>query len=261
MRKCWKRWRGDNREVINLDLEIPSDFNDRIKYSHGIREKLMDAVEKCDQDTANQLCEMTIHIFCHADMGILIRAEERLRSIKNIILSFNTLFSYSAEKGGMNPITCHYKAEKYAIMIERASQEEQVWDFYRDYCAEYSDPSFRMPSNMESTVSQRAMDHIQKNFTNNLSIADIARELHLNSSYLMRRFKKETGNTIQQVITERRINEACRLLANSNLNMTEISLMVGFNSSSYFSLIFRQVIGLTPKEYRKHLRSHYIDKK
>ena len=39
MRKCWKRWRGDNREVINPDLEIPSDFNDRIKHSHGIREK------------------------------------------------------------------------------------------------------------------------------------------------------------------------------------------------------------------------------
>ena len=39
MRKCWKHWRGDNREVINPDLEIPSDFNDRIKHSHGIREK------------------------------------------------------------------------------------------------------------------------------------------------------------------------------------------------------------------------------
>lgn len=241
--------------------EVPQDFNEKIRFAHRVREEMMRAVEKGDQEQAGRLCEVIKYLLKQTDLGILTRAEGRLRSLKNIILSYNTLFSYSAEKGGMNSVTGHYKAERYAIMIERASDEEQVWRIYRDYCDEYADAAIRVGTGEGGTISQQTMDYIRWNFTNNLSIADLARELHLSQSYLMRRFKKETGRTIQQVITDRRINEACRLLANSNLNMTEISLMVGFNSSSYFSMIFRQMLGLTPKEYRNHVKGHYINKK
>lgn len=241
------------------DFETMS-LNEKITYSHEVREQLALAIKNANLEEGEKLLKTTISIVANSDLGILKRTEE-LRALKNIFLSFNTLFSYNAELGGLSPILAHYKAEKYAIMIERVESEEEAWKIYYEYFYDYIDGNSRIIKTNNKSISEDVLDYINKNFTNRITIDEISNYMHLNSAHLMRKFKKETGKTIQQMITEKRIQESCRLLASSNMSNTEISLMVGFNSPSYFTTTFKHYLNVTPKDYRLHIRSHYIDRK
>ena len=64
-------------------------------------------------------------------------------------------------------------------------------------------------------------------------------------------FKKETGETFLKYLTNYRIQEAKRLLEDNKLSITEISELVGYRTSQYFSQIFIKSVGMRPQEYRR----------
>jgi len=63
-------------------------------------------------------------------------------------------------------------------------------------------------------------------------------------------FKKETGDTINNYLTEYRLTKAKKYLRETLLTASEISLKVGYRDSSYFGRIFRKRVGMTPNDYR-----------
>jgi two-component system sensor histidine kinase YesM len=99
----------------------------------------------------------------------------------------------------------------------------------------------------------RAKAYIEEHIAQDISRADIAAFVGLDPEYLSTIFRRETGSTISDFIKTERICFATRLLQQTNLPISIISENVGFESLSYFSLVFRQAVGCTPREYRKRL--------
>jgi two-component system response regulator YesN len=66
-------------------------------------------------------------------------------------------------------------------------------------------------------------------------------------------FKKETDQTLNQYITEYRIEKAKRLLENQGTKISEISSDVGYTDGNYFGKSFKKYVGLTPSEYREKM--------
>ncbi len=98
----------------------------------------------------------------------------------------------------------------------------------------------------------QAMDYIYQNYSDiELGINDIADYVRLSTGHLCVLFKKETGKTLNNYISEVRITQAKRLLEEKNLKVYEISEAVGFQSSQYFSQVFYKLAGMTPNEYQK----------
>ena len=85
----------------------------------------------------------------------------------------------------------------------------------------------------------------------NISLKSIAEAVNANQYYLSHIFKMEMGMSPIRYVTRRRIGEAQNLLINTNLNITEIALNVGYTNSNYFQNVFRKAVGLTPGNYRK----------
>lgn len=73
---------------------------------------------------------------------------------------------------------------------------------------------------------------------------------------MMRTYKREAKDTINNYLIEKRIKEAKQLLLFSDLTITEIALSVGFKNSQYFSNSFKKKTKLTPKDFRERERSH-----
>lgn len=97
-----------------------------------------------------------------------------------------------------------------------------------------------------------AMDYVCRNFRNpNLSLNDIADHVHLSVGYLSGAFKKEAGCTLKSYITDKRIQEAKRLIEKGSYKIYEIGSMVGYHSSQYFSQAFYKKVGMFPTEYQK----------
>ena len=69
-----------------------------------------------------------------------------------------------------------------------------------------------------------------------------------------RAFKQATGSSPHSYLVEARITRAKELLCKSSVSITEVALRSGFASSSHFSVTFRRVTGLTPREFRKSQR-------
>ena len=79
----------------------------------------------------------------------------------------------------------------------------------------------------------------------------MAHLLHLSSSYFSSLFKKETGVNFSTYLSQVRIEESKKLLKNTNYTIMQIAMEVGFEDQSYFTKVFKNNTGLTPKEFRR----------
>ncbi|WP_373231235.1 response regulator [Cohnella sp.] len=95
--------------------------------------------------------------------------------------------------------------------------------------------------------------YFKKNFHQELNLEAISKQYNFNSSYLTKLFIKHTGEPPSKYLISLRINEAKYLLANDKaLPVKEVGERVGYPDQYYFSRIFRQVTGFTPREFRQH---------
>ena len=85
----------------------------------------------------------------------------------------------------------------------------------------------------------------------NLSVKSLAESVYLTPTYLSGLFKKRTGKTIGQYLTELRIEYSMKLLMDKQLKLYHIAEMVGYEDPNYFAKIFKRHVGMTPSEYRE----------
>lgn len=106
-----------------------------------------------------------------------------------------------------------------------------------------------------SRLVKNIIYYIEENYTQKISLAQIAQELWLNPSYISRTFKQNTGLTITEFIAARRIRCAELLLMDEGKSVSEVAMSCGFNNISYFNSVFKNTTGFTPGEYRRHQAS------
>ncbi len=98
--------------------------------------------------------------------------------------------------------------------------------------------------------------YIQENYANsNLSVQAIARHFFLNHQYICSLYKKATGKTLNDAISEVRIERSQELLQDARYRVNDVAAKVGFADSNYFSTLFRRHTGCTPSEYRERNRA------
>lgn len=96
------------------------------------------------------------------------------------------------------------------------------------------------------SIVEKHMDNIE------FSTDEFARELYMSRSSLHMKMKAITGESTAEFIRKIRFNQACKLLKEGRYNVAEISLMVGFNTPSYFATCFKKYVGCLPSEYIKN---------
>ena len=97
-------------------------------------------------------------------------------------------------------------------------------------------------------------DYIATNYANNsLSIKEISDHVFLSASYVCTYFKNQTGQTLNQYLTEYRMEKAMQLLGDARYQITDISSKVGYSNGNYFSKSFKKFTGLSPSKYREKM--------
>ncbi|MEP6845959.1 MAG: AraC family transcriptional regulator [Panacibacter sp.] len=93
--------------------------------------------------------------------------------------------------------------------------------------------------------------YITTNYFNEISLDEISKVANLSPTAFCRLFKQRTNRHFIEYLNEVRISNACKLLLETNLNVSEIAFQCGYKTLSNFNKIFRKTTGLSPKEYRK----------
>ncbi|MCR5606053.1 MAG: AraC family transcriptional regulator [Treponema sp.] len=107
---------------------------------------------------------------------------------------------------------------------------------------------------MKNKDIRPVLRYIEENYALDLSLNSLAEEFVISPFYLSRKFKAETGFTINQYIISCRMGEAERLLIFSDTPIKAIAISCGYESLSYFYTTFKRYTGCTPQEYQNKYR-------
>lgn len=109
------------------------------------------------------------------------------------------------------------------------------------------------PMHIERDVRrmQQICTYVMAHYVHTISLDEIAAEVGMNRSAFCSYFKRCKGMTFSQFVTQYRLNTACELLKHSQKQVSEICFAVGFNDVPHFNRVFKELQGITPKEYRK----------
>lgn len=103
----------------------------------------------------------------------------------------------------------------------------------------------------DTRLMKKAMDFIDKNYTQPIVLKDIADSVHLSPVYFHKLFKIQTGKTPAQFLFEKRISAAKMYLLTTDFTVNDIAEKCGFSSLSYFDYSFHKECGVTPSAYRR----------
>lgn len=100
-------------------------------------------------------------------------------------------------------------------------------------------------------ITQEAIDFIDKHLNERpLTVEKIASHLHFSSRHLSRVFRQDTGMTVMEFVTKRRMDYACQLLLESQFNISKVGGTCGYKTASSFVKAFQRHFGCSPTAYR-----------
>ncbi len=115
------------------------------------------------------------------------------------------------------------------------------------------------PSTEYSRIIHDAINLMTEKYHEKINLADIALEIHVNPSYLSRRFHEEVGVAFSEYLVTYRIEMAKKLIINNqDWSISQVAERTGFNIQHYFSTIFRKMVGATPKEFREREKQRVV---
>ncbi|MBQ9519471.1 MAG: helix-turn-helix transcriptional regulator [Firmicutes bacterium] len=104
----------------------------------------------------------------------------------------------------------------------------------------------------DDSLMQEAARYIRTNYAAPLTLEGIAAHVNTSPTYFSKKFKRATGFGCREYLVNVRLQEATKMLLQTNMSITDIALTCGFNSSNYFGDVFRKANGVSPAVYRKN---------
>lgn len=109
---------------------------------------------------------------------------------------------------------------------------------------------YRLSSSQFDSRIAKAVQYVQENYQNTITLDGICEYLNLNKNYFCELFKSYMGYTFINFLNKVRIDKSCYLLTHTSYSIIEVAILVGFNNPNYFSQTFKKLIGITPTSYR-----------
>ena len=180
--------------------------------------------------------------------------------LKNNLYILNTQFESELLKEHVSPVQVRQLYLKNQMEIEKETSRVKLMKLPYKMLKKYSDLLSNYNLQQYSYTVRSALEYINLNLQNNLSLSTISEAINKNSSFLSSQFKKETGNTVTRYIQEKRIEESIRLLTHTDMTIQEISYSVGIDDLSWFSKLFKSITNMSPTKYRANLHKSKNEK-
>ncbi len=184
--------------------------------------------------------------------GVRSGEKDVLRSTRISQIVFISLCTRAAIEGGLSPETAYSKGDKYiSDVMNCRSVSDAVHightmydDFIRTVHDSLSKPGY-------SPHVQSCVDYIEAHLEEPIELQYLAARIGYSEYYLSRKFKKETGKSVNEYIRDARINQAKILLETTQMSIQDISERLCFGTRSFFAGTFRKIAGMPPAEYRR----------
>ena len=152
-----------------------------------------------------------------------------------------------------------YYKEKMNDLFDQLFSTDDLWENY-SCCYKILGLLLQISELSQNKINpgiQNSVEYITKNYTQTISIIDLAKKANMSESNFFAVFKKSFGCSPISYLNHYRISLAADLLIETNSTISEIGYKVGITDPLYFSKLFKKAYGISPKEYRTlHLTKH-----
>lgn len=175
-----------------------------------------------------------------------------IRNMKYHLIITIALITRFCIEGGLPLETAYTLSDLYIRRLDLLNDAESISSLHEELIFDFTNrmKNLLKKSGLSKSV-KLAIDFINNHLYMPIGLNEIAEAANTNASYLSSIFKKQTGTSISQFIQKQRIETAKNLLAFSDQSFEDISNYLFFSSQSYFISVFKKIVGMTPKEYRK----------
>lgn len=177
--------------------------------------------------------------------------KDQIRDTIDCFIVMTSLYAKAASRGGLDRL---YTFQLQLNAIKAAEQMTSIEDILKlqtDLAFELTREVSEIRKNASySKMVQSTIQIINRDIYGTINTSDIAKELFVSRGHLSKKFHQETGYTLNDFIVQVKIREAKKLLLHSSMSLETISKMLGFSTQSYFTKVFREATGFTPRHYR-----------
>ncbi|MBW7452761.1 response regulator [Paenibacillus sepulcri] len=192
-------------------------------------------------------CEESIQKLMHL---MTTEHDMKLERIQSIMISlFSSLSKSMANIGEKIDMVAKDESELFHGVVTAKTLPDIV-HYVRQVMNEVSSYMGRKNLNKEDYMIQEILNILNKDFCKSITLSYISDRVFLSPNYLRVLFKDKMNISIQDYLTQLRINKAKELLRQNRYKVHEIGEMVGYENSTYFNLVFKNSVHMTPKEYR-----------
>ena len=160
-------------------------------------------------------------------------------------------------------VTINLQLMEYKVIREDENQEytweelftilniDEIQEWITNQMVQACEKILSVQTNTSNNIVYMIKKAVEENFCENISIQNLADELFLTPNHLYMLFKKETGETFNQYLTRYRMEKAKEYLSEPKYKLYQITEMVGYSDSDYFTKLFKKHTNYTPSRYRE----------
>lgn len=143
-----------------------------------------------------------------------------------------------------------YRSESLHEQLNELKTYEEAKDWLLRMVAGLLEEAARLRPPYSEPI-RGALRFLETRYAEEISLQQAADYVHLNKTYLSELFKKETGVSFNDKLTQIRIDQAKALIAAGEIRMGALAERVGYPNASYFTKVFKKATGMTPLEYKQ----------
>ncbi len=136
-----------------------------------------------------------------------------------------------------------------ALNQVRDIDELNVWLI--DLINRFMDSTFNFERVRTADLIHKIYEYIRVNLDQKITLEGISKEVFLSKNYISTMFKEHTGQSLTSYINTVRINKSKKLLLEGDRTLAEIAGLCGFDDQSYFTNVFKNIVGISPNKFRK----------
>lgn len=222
--------------------------------SFALEQQLMDSIILCNQKKAKEVLDQ-INVIERAKL-----AADPIRSLKNSLICSCTLFTRAIIKGGVLPEDAFSLSDVMIRRIEKIDSIEELKSIEYEMAACFID-TLKTADRLEyNHVVNRAITFIHREILHELSLEKIAEFAGVHPGYLSKIFKSSVGMTIPEYINRKKVEDSKYFLLHSNSSLSDIAQMFGYCNQSYYTVLFKKYMGMTPGQYKSTFHTDGLER-
>lgn len=262
---CNDRVPSQEIDVERISTDESSPFVDVFKKN--IKNRIMDDVKNDSPEIERRIIQAIVNnnkeefnwLFNKVNTTYFARLHsDRLISLKYKYIALVTILTRVSINNGVDIKKAYGLSDSLIQMLESVYSLQDCIVYLKESCLQFMELINISKYEAENELIRSAKEYIITHINQKITVEQLAEYLEVSVSYVSAEFKKHIGVTIHTYILKNKIEEARRLLIETDIEISTIAQTYSFSDQSHFNRVFKQVENITPKEYRKKYRSTRI---